>query len=96
MNLGALLCELKRCDEAVQLYEEAFPRCPTSSLLLFNHAIALEDQGRLEDAVESYEQCVKVDPALADAHFNLGRLQEHLGDAQGALRHFSTYRRLQS
>lgn len=96
LNLGALLCEIKRCNEAVQLYEEAFPRCPTSALLHFNHAIALEDQGRLQESVESYESCLKVDPALADAHFNLGRLQEQLGDAQGALRHFSTYRRLQS
>jgi hypothetical protein len=38
---------------------------------------------------------LEVDPKLADAHFNLGRLREHLGDARGALRHFSTYRRLQ-
>jgi Tetratricopeptide repeat len=96
LNLGALLCEFKRCGEAVQLYEEAFPRCPTSAPLFFNHAIALEDLGRHQDAVASYERCLEVEPALADAHFNLGRLQEHLGDVQGALRHFSTYRRLQS
>ena len=95
LNLGALLCELKRCEEAVRLYEDAFPRCAASALLLFNHAIALEDMNRLQEAVQSYEQCLKVDPKLADAHFNLGRLQEHLGDARGALRHFSTYRRLQ-
>lgn len=94
LNLGALLCEAKRCDEAVQLYEDAFPRCPTSAPLHFNHAIALEDQGRLQEAVESYKHCLEADPALADAYFNLGRLQEQLGDAREALRHFSTYRRL--
>jgi len=95
LNLGALLCDMNRCDEAVQLYQDALARCPASALLLFNHAIALEDQGHLHEAVASYESCLKVDPALADAHFNLGRLQEKLGDERGALRHFSTYRRLQ-
>lgn len=95
LNLGALLCDVSRCDEAGQLYEDAFPRCPTSELLHFNHAIALEDQGRLQEAVESYKHCLKIDPNLADAHFNIGRLQEYLGDARGALRHLSTYRRLQ-
>ena len=96
LNLGALLCDMNRCDEAVQLYQEAFSCCAESALLLFNHAIALEDQGRLHEAVASYEHCLKVDPALADAHFNLARLQEQLGDERGALRHFSTYRRLQN
>ena len=95
LNLGALLCDMNRCDEAAQLYQDAFSRCPASALLLFNHAIALEDQGHLHEAVETYQRCLKVDPALADAHFNLGRLQEQLGDERGALRHFSTYRRLQ-
>jgi tetratricopeptide (TPR) repeat protein len=96
LNLGALLCEMNRCDEAVQLYQDALSSCPASALLLFNHAIALEDQGRLHEAAASYERCLKVDPQLADAHFNLGRLQEQLGDARGALRHFSTYRRLRN
>ena len=96
LNLGALLCDMNRCEEAVQLYRDAFSRCPASALLLFNHAIALEDQGRLHEAAASYERCLKIDPALVDAHFNLGRLREQLGDERGALRHFSTYRRLQN
>ena len=87
---------MHRCDEAVQLYQNALSCCSTSALLLFNHAIALEDQGHLHEAVASYERCLTVDPTLADAHFNLGRLQEQLGDKQGALRHFSTYKRLQN
>ena len=38
---------------------------------------------------------IALDPSLADAHYNLGRLREQLGDPRGALRHFSAYRRLQ-
>ena len=43
----------------------------------------------------SYEQSLVLDPTLADAHYNLGRLREQQGDPRGALRHFSAYRRLQ-
>jgi len=32
---------------------------------------------------------------LADAHFNIARLKERLGDSQSALRHFNAYRKLQ-
>jgi hypothetical protein len=95
LNLGAMLCERARCDEAVALYDAAVERCPESALIHFNRAIALEDQQRCDDAVASYERCLVLDASLADAHFNLGRLQERLGDARSALRHFSAYRRLQ-
>ena len=95
LNLGAMLCERARFDEAVALYDAAVERCPGSALIHFNRAIALEDQQRFEDAVASYERSLQLDATLADAHFNLGRLQERLGDARSALRHFSAYRRLQ-
>ena len=35
-----------------------------------------------------------IDPALADAHCNLGLLYERLGNARAALRHLRTYRQL--
>ena len=43
----------------------------------------------------SYERSLALDPTLADAHYNLGRLREQIGDKRGALRHFSADRRLQ-
>jgi tetratricopeptide (TPR) repeat protein len=94
VNLGALLCDLERYDDAVQLYEFALPRCPESALLFFNHAIALEELGRLRAAALSYERSLQLEPDFADAHYNLGRLQELFGDARGALRHLNAYRRL--
>lgn len=94
VNLGALLCEAGRCEEAVALYEHAAQRVPHAPLLHFNAAIALEDQHRETDALRSYERCLKLAPDLADAHFNAARLCEKLGDSKGALRHFSAYRRL--
>ena len=94
VNLGALLCDLQRYEDAVQLHEDALPRCPPSALLFFNHAIALEELGRLRVAALNYERSLQLDPDFADAHYNLGRLQELFGDARGALRHLNAYRRL--
>jgi tetratricopeptide (TPR) repeat protein len=95
LNLGALLCEGRRCDEAVRLYDEALRRHPGEALLHFNRAIALEDQGRLDEALAGYHASLRLAPDLADAHYNAARLHEQLGDAKQAVRHFSAYRRLQ-
>jgi tetratricopeptide (TPR) repeat protein len=95
LNLGVMLCEVARCDEAVELYAAALNHCPDVAQLHFNLAIALEDRGQLDSALDSYERCLAIDPRLADAHFNAARLHEQLGHAQKALRHFSAYRRLQ-
>ncbi len=95
LNLGALLCESCRCDEAVALYDEALRRRPDEALLHFNRAIALEDQGRNDQALAGYHAALRLAPDLADAHYNVARLHEQLGDAKQAVRHFSAYRRLQ-
>ncbi len=95
LNLGALLCESRRCAEAVALYDEALRRRPGEALLHFNRAIALEDQGRTDEALVGYHASLRLAPDLADAHYNAARLHEQLGDARQAVRHFSAYRRLQ-
>lgn len=95
LNLGALLCEARRFDEAVLLYDEAVGRHPDEPLLHFNRAIALEDQGRSAEALASYDASLRLAPDLADAHYNVARLHQALGDAKQAVRHFSAYRRLQ-
>lgn len=93
INLGALLCEARRCEEAVALYEQALDRCEPTALVHFNRATALEDVGRPHQAVAAYERALALDPGLADAHYNLSVLLERLGDQSGALRHMSAYRR---
>ncbi len=94
VNLGALLCEAGRCDEAVALFEQALASGAASAELHFNHAIALEDLGLFHRAVSSYERALALDSSFLDAHYNAGVLLETMGDGQGALRHFNAYRRL--
>lgn len=95
LNLGALLCEASRCEEASSLYEAAYGHGADDPHLRFNHAIALEDLGADAAALTSYERALELDPDFADAHYNAGRLLEARGDGQAALRHYNAYRRLQ-
>lgn len=94
LNLGAMLCEAGRSDEAVALYEEGLEQVSGEPLVWFNYAVALEDQKRHAEAVTAYERVLALDDGFADAHYNLGVLLEQMGNPQGALRHFSAYRRL--
>ena len=93
VNLGALLCDQKRCSEAVLLFDYAIAGGVRSALLHYNHAIVLEDVGEYARAVDAYRAALELEPRMADAHYNLGLLLERQGDGQGALRHFSAYRR---
>ena len=94
LNLGAMHCEAGRFEQLETLCDEALRHCPTSPSLHFNRGVALDHLDRLPEAAASYERGLALDPMLADAHYNLARLREQLGDARAALRHFSAYRRM--
>ncbi|MBC5765842.1 tetratricopeptide repeat protein [Ramlibacter sp. GTP1] len=95
LNLGAMWDEAGRYSELVRLSAAAVEHCPDCALIHFNLAVALDHLERLEEAAASYERSLTLDPTLADAHYNLAQLHEQAGDEQGALRHYSAYRRLQ-
>ena len=95
LNLGCMLCNAGRCDDAVELYRSGITHLPNEPLLHFNLAVALEDQARPHEALTSYERCIQLAPDFADAHYNAASIYETLGNAMRAIRHFNTYRRLQ-
>jgi tetratricopeptide (TPR) repeat protein len=95
LNLGAMLSDAGRFEDLTALSEEAVKHCPNSALVHFNCGVAFDHLECLPEAIASYERCLALDPTLADAHYNLARLREQMGDKRGALRHFSAYRRLQ-
>lgn len=94
LNLGAMFSDAGRFADLAMLCDIAVKHCPESALIHFNRGVALDHLERLPEAMASYERSLALDPTLADAHYNLGRLREQLGDPHGALRHFSAYRRL--
>ncbi len=103
INLGRLLHELERFDEAEQAYRDALAIVRSernysdrrdAALLHFNFGVLLDDFDRADEAVAQYQAALRADPELADAHYNLALLFEELGEAKQALRHMSQYRRL--
>lgn len=94
VNLGRLLQQQGKLDEAARHYREALRRSPRHATAAFNLGTVLEDQGQTVDAMAAYAQALELDDRLADAHFNLSRLYEKAGEPQAALRHLRTYREL--
>lgn len=94
INLGRLLHEAGRLEDALGHYRLALQANPDDSTAAFDLAIALEDVGRLDEAMHAYQQAIRSDPKLADAYFNLARLYELSGKRAAALRYLSKYKRL--
>ncbi|OGU27455.1 MAG: hypothetical protein A3K13_10920 [Gemmatimonadetes bacterium RIFCSPLOWO2_12_FULL_68_9] len=94
INLGRLLHEAGRLEDALGHYRVALQANPDDSTAAFDLAIALEDVGRTNEAIHAYEQAIRSDPRLADAYFNLARLYELTGKRAAALRYLSKYKRL--
>lgn len=94
INLGRLLHEAGRLEEAQRVYREALRGSEPDPTLLFNLGVLLEDASRNEEAIEAYQQALGEDPDFADAHYNLARLYEAVGKPQHAIRHLGVYRRL--
>ena len=93
VNLGCLAHEKGELELAEKHYREAL-RKSTDATPRFNLAVLLEDLERLEEARAVYEEALELDPACAEAHFNLSRLCDRLGDGAAAVRHLAAYRRL--
>jgi tetratricopeptide (TPR) repeat protein len=91
LNLGRLLHLQGRLSDAENIYRDADAKEP---LLSFNLAVLLEDLDQEAEAMSHYREALALDPALADAHFNLARLHERAGRSKDALRHLLAYRRL--
>jgi DNA-binding transcriptional MerR regulator len=90
-NLGRLLHLQGRITEALRLYRAGNQ---SDADVLYNEAVALEDLGRTEEAIATYNRVIELDRDYTDAHHNVARLWEQAGDHRRALRHWNTYRKL--
>jgi tetratricopeptide (TPR) repeat protein len=94
VNLGRLLHQRGKHQEAEAHYVAALAARPTDVTATFNLAVVLEDQGRIDAAITRYREAIEVDPSCVDAYFNLSRLYEKKGEKIAALRHLKDYQRL--
>ncbi len=94
LNLGRLLHEQGKTEEAEQCYRQALAARPGDATAAFNLGVALQDRGRLDEAAAAYEAALALDSTLADAHYNLAGIYEQQGEREAAFRHLRTYRTL--
>lgn len=94
INLGWLLHEEGRLDEAERAYRDAIAACGGEPSLLYNFGVLLEDMDRKQEALHAYQAALQGNPGLADCHYNLALLCEALDKPRDAIRHMAQYRRL--
>jgi len=86
-NLGNVLYELDRFQDAADAYGRALELSPQAGTLN-NLGSALRMLGRVSDAEAAYQRALELDPDHIDTHNNLGNLLGILGRIPEALEHF--------
>jgi predicted TPR repeat methyltransferase len=88
-NLGIVLQDGVRLDEAAAAYERAIALDPEHANAHNNLGVVLRAQGRVAEADAAYRTAIRIDPEHADAYNNLGVLLNGLGRQREAALCFS-------
>ena len=94
VNLGRLLHEAGRLEDAERLYRRALAACGNDALLWYNLGVLLTDRDHKPEALQAYEQALRKNPRMADCHYNMALLCEALKKPKQAIRHMAQYRKL--
>jgi tetratricopeptide (TPR) repeat protein len=84
-NLGLVLAEQGRDDEAIKHFNAALRLEPESPVAHLNLGSALERQGRLQGAMQQYAEAIRIVPTYARAHTSMGVLLAKQGRYDEAL-----------
>ena len=91
---GRRLYDANEVAEAVVQYRKALAVKRHHPAAAFHLGVALEDLGKINEAIDAYRRAVESDPFFAEAHLNLARLYEKAGKKTAARRHLQSYREL--
>jgi tetratricopeptide (TPR) repeat protein len=87
-NLGALLAETGKTEEATEHYRVARLLKPDGAEAMTNYANGLYAQGRLEEALKIYQEALEYRPDIADTHNSLAACFDELNMPEQAIRHY--------
>jgi tetratricopeptide (TPR) repeat protein/4-amino-4-deoxy-L-arabinose transferase-like glycosyltransferase len=93
-NLGLVLAQSSRTEEAISHYEQALRLKPDNANAHNNLGCALAVQGLLTKAICHYQQALRIKPDYADAHTNWGVALMDLGRLTESLEHFEAVVRI--
>lgn len=63
--------KLQRYDAALEMYEQLYSKNKRDRRILMGLAVAQQNTGRVESAIQTYEQLLDIDPKNADAMLNM-------------------------
>lgn len=93
-NLGQMLREQNRIDEAINWYQKSLEVTPDNPVAIQNLALAYSLQGKTEAALEEYEKLTEVAPENPEGYFGLGTIYFGLDQHQKAIPYFETAEKL--
>lgn len=85
LNLGTILWQQGKHQEAIQTYHQALEIQSDSAEAYNSLGICWAEQGKFETAIQSYRQAISNNPNLAQAHNNLGNLLVKQGKLEEAI-----------
>ncbi len=94
INLGTIHYNERDFAEAERLYRRATEVDPEYALAFFDLGNVLDEQQRMDEAIAAYERALVLVPQYADVHYNLALAYERMLEPRKALRHWTTYTRL--
>jgi len=87
-NLGLVLEQSKRLDEAAEHFREATRLRPAYPEAIYNLGNVLAAEGRLAEAAQQYERALRLDDRFAVVHNNLGNVLVMLGRVAEGRQHY--------
>lgn len=90
-NLGVVLEEQGRLDEAISCYRKAVEIDPSCAVAHYNLGVAFDSQGAIDESIACYRSAVGARPDYPDALYNLAFALEKKGPHEEAI---EIYRRV--
>jgi len=81
--------QVRYWQNGVTLFEHSLEVTANSSLSQFSLGIALDDQGKTQEAIVHYTEALRIKPGYAEAHYNLGIALARQEKNQEAIGHFT-------
>jgi Flp pilus assembly protein TadD len=95
MNLGNILMDTSRFQEAIDAYQKALELDPRNADVMVDMGTCYKNIGKPDRAAEEFRKAIKINPGHLYAHRNLGVvLANDIGDKKQAIKEFEEYLRL--